>query len=206
MLAEKLPETAAIQLPGIGQPLQGGFFTGLIKVGEHTYALITAPKKFEIDRAKYGEYGQDIAGAKSTNDCLANTLAMAEAGSESAKAVLALEIDGYTDWLIPSRDAAEIQYRQLKPTAQENYCSWRDGDNPSSIPPGHIYSENSPAQTTVDAFKEGGEEAFEAAYYGTSTQYSAYAAYVQGFSAGVQTNNSKFGERRFRPVRRLLIS
>lgn len=206
MQAEKLPESTAIQLPGIGQPLQGGFYTGLIQVGANVYALITAPKKFELERAAYGEYGQDIAEAKSTNDCIANTKAMAEAGGEAAQKVLALDIEGYTDWAIPSRDAAEIQYRNLKPTAQENYCSWRDGDNPSSIPPGHIYTEESPAQTTVEAFQEDGEEAFEGAYYWTSTQYSAYGAYVQDFSVGSQYYGVKLSERRFRPVRRLLIS
>ncbi len=192
------------ELPEIGAPFQGGFYAGLIKTGDNIFAIINAPKKFELKGA-WGEYGKKIEGASSTNDCMACTVAMAEAGSELAKSVLALDIDGFTDWAIPSRDVVEINYRNFKPTEQENYCSYRDGDNPSSVPPGHLYSDESPTQTTVEAFKDGGEQAFQEAYYWTSTQYSANYAFVQFFSGGFQTTNVKTNERPVRPVRRLFI-
>lgn len=193
-----------IQLPEIGQPFEGGFYTGKMMIDGRLAVIVSASKQHEL-RGVWGEYGQDVKGAKSTFDCVANTQAMAEAGSEIAKQVQALTINGFSDWAIPSRDAVELQYRHLKPTTQENYCSWRDGDNPSSVPPGHIYTEESPAQTTADAFKEGGDEAFEAAWYWTSTQYSAYDAYVQDFGGGGQNHTGKTSERRVRPVRRLFI-
>lgn len=66
-----------------------------------TYGLIVADAEHEV-RGQWGVYGQDVPGAKGT-DGAANTRAMAEAGSPIAKAVLALRVDAYADWYIPSR-------------------------------------------------------------------------------------------------------
>jgi hypothetical protein len=86
---------------------------------------------------------------------------MAEAGSPLAQWARGLDINGNTDWCIPARDVLELGYRHLKPTTYENSCSFRDGDNPSSIPAGYPYTEQLPAQTAAEAFREGGAEAFE---------------------------------------------
>lgn len=75
-------------------------------------------------------------------------------------------------------------YRNAKPTTDENWCSWRDGDNPSSIPPGELYTEESPAQVDDALFQVGGAEAFDAAWYWSSTQSSALFAYAQDFCIG----------------------
>ncbi len=192
------------ELPAIGSKLAGGYYTGIIQCGETQFAIITSPKSLELN-GKWGEYGQQIEGCNSVNDCHANTKAMAESGSEIAQKVLAIEFDGFNDWAIPSRDALELQYRHFKPTEQENYCSFRDGDNPSSVPPGHLYTEENPLQTSVDDFKDENAEAFDDVWYWSSTQSSAYYAYVQAFGDGTQYHYDKGTGRRVRPVRRLVI-
>lgn len=99
----------------------------------------------------------------------------------------------------------ELQYRHLKPTTQQNYCWNRDGENPSSLPVGELYTEESPVQTTVEAFKAGGPEAFQPRWYWSSTQRSAINAFLMHFVVGIQGSYAKDGELRVRPVRSVLI-
>ena len=196
----------AITVPEIGQPFGGGFFTGIYQQDGKRYAVITAPAAHEQE-GEWGEYGEKIEGARSLTDSRSNTEAMAAAGSELAKKVLALEIGGFTDWAIPARDVQELQYRHLKPTTQENYCWGRDGENPSSLPVGELYTEESPVQTTVEAFREEGAEAFDPGWYWSSTQYAGYAplAWGQDFDNGDQYGSGKGYKGRVRAVRRFLI-
>lgn len=195
---------AVMTLPEIGQPFGGGFFTGIYQQDGKRYAVITAPAAHELE-GEWGAYGEKVDGARSLTDSRANTEAMAEAGSELAKQVLALEIGGFTDWAIPARDVQELQYRHLKPTTQENYCWGRDGENPSSVPVGELYTEESPVQTTVEAFKAGSPEAFQPRWYWSSSQRSAYYAFLMYFVGGSQHDNAKGLEFRVRPVRSMLI-
>ncbi|MEF2168368.1 DUF1566 domain-containing protein, partial [Pseudomonas aeruginosa] len=74
-----------------------------------------------------------------------------------------------------------------------------------SLPPGDLYSEESPAQTSVEAFKAGGAEAFRPNWYWSSTQRSASHAFSLGFSGGGQDGSGKFSELRVRPVRSEII-
>lgn len=194
----------AITLPEIGQPFGGGFFTGIYLQDGKRYAVITAPAAYEQE-GEWGEYGVKIEGAGSLTDSRANTEAMAAAGSELAKQVMALEIGGFTDWAIPARDVQELQYRHFKPTTQENYCWGRDGENPSSLPVGELYTEESPAQTTVEEFKAGDAEAFQPRWHWSSTQRSANDAFFMGFDGGGQSDTYKNLELRVRPVRSTLI-
>lgn len=188
----------------IGQPYGGGFFIGITNEDGKLYRNILAPKAFEL-RGAIGCYGVDVPGARSNTDSRANTEAYAEADSKLAKEVAALVIDGRADWGIPARDVQELQYRHLKPTAQENYCSWCDGENPSSVPTGYPYTKISPAQTTLIAFQEDGKEAFGTDWYVSSTQFSANTTYLMDFSNGLQHDAFKDQERSVRPVRRVLI-
>lgn len=196
--------TAVTTLPEIGQPFAGGFFTGIYQQDGKRYAVITAPAAHELE-GEWGEYGEKIEGAGSLTDSRANTEAMAVAGSELAKQVLALEIGGFTDWAIPARDVQELQYRHLKPTTQQNYCWNRDGENPSSLPVGELYTEESPVQTTAEAFKAGGSEAFLPRWYWSSSQRSADFAFYMTFVDGSQYSLAKDHEFRVRPVRSVLI-
>lgn len=197
---------ANIEIPTLpGTPIAGGFFAGLIRIGDDTFALVVAPKAAGYTSKAWGEYGKTIEGARSYNDGMANTIAMAEAGSALAQWARELNIDGHDDWYIPSRDELEVCYRHLKPTAEENYCYFRSGDNPSSVPVGYPYTEESPAQTASSAFQEGGEEAFDDSWHWASTQYSAYDAWMQNFADGGQNDDPKGNEYSARAVRRFIL-
>lgn len=180
---------------------EGGYFSGKIRFPDGTiFGVITAPKaQGEFSAIWLPEY-KDVPGASSFFDSRANTLAMAEAGSEAAQKALASEINGHKDWVIGARDIVEVQFRAHKPTTDKNYV-YRSGDNPSSVPVGYPYSGDFPAQTTDTLFKEGGPEAFERAWYGTSTQSSADFAWFQVFGYGAQGTGYKDGEFVFRLVR-----
>lgn len=204
-IADTLPSIKRSDLPAIGAELGGGRFTGIININGAPHALITAPKSAELE-GSYGEY--KTIGAGSYNDGLANTKIMAEAGSEIAKAVLAQTTGGFTDWAIPARDQQELQYRAFKPGAGDNSCSFRDGDNPSSVPPGYPYADQDPAQTTVEGFKAGEVDAFEKSWYFSSTEYaqsSDNTAWGQYFYDGYQYNLGRDTEYYVRPVRVLPI-
>jgi hypothetical protein len=187
-------------LPAIGSPFNGGFFSGIINIHGVNFAIATAPKAFGESRQILLPNEKMVEGARSTFDSVANTMALAEAGSPAALWVQSLVIDGNSNWVLPSRDVLEIQYRNHKPTSEENYCSFRDGDNPSSVPPGHLYTEESPAKTSIDIFQEGGSEAFEADWYISCTQYSNRYVYDQRFLNGSQKASSITSERRVRAV------
>lgn len=189
----------------IGTSFEGGFYAGRFNCDGAVYALIVSPKAQGETSMPWGEYGKDIPGARSCFNGLANTQAMAEAGSDLAKWALDLNISGHTDWYIPSRDELEMLYRAFKPTAEENDCSFRDGDNASSIPAGYPYTAEEPSQTAAaSAFRDGGAEAFADAWYWASTQYSPGSAWNQTFGAGGQNTSHKYGELRARAVRRFV--
>jgi hypothetical protein len=205
-MSEVAQAAPAVTIPEIGQPFGGGFFSGITRDPEtgKRYLNITAGAEHELV-GDWGKYGEKIEGAGSFTDSRANTEAMAAAGSELAQKVLALNIGGFADWAIPARDVQELQYRYFKPTTEENWAGRRDGDNPNSEPVGQLYSEESPAQTTLPAFQEGGTEAFRDTWYWSSSQRSADFAFVMLFGDGYQGYDVKDFELRVRPVRSQLI-
>lgn len=94
-----MPNTtiSAAELPARGQPLAGGTFVQRYWVGDQERALVLLDDEFE---GPWGEYGQEVETTWA--DGLANTKAMAEAGSEIAKK--ALELGGH----IPSPVEASL--------------------------------------------------------------------------------------------------
>ncbi len=196
----------AVTLPTIGQAFGGGFVTGITRDPDtgKRYLNITAGAAHELVGA-WGKYGEKIEGADSFTNSRANTEAMAAAGSELAQKVLALDIDGFTDWAIPARDVQELQYRHFKPTTEANWQYGRSGDNPNSEPVGLLYTDESPVQSSVEAFREDGPEAFQERAYWSSSQRSAYGAFDLHFDDGLQVSLAKFNELRVRPVRSQLI-
>ena len=190
-----------------GTPFEGGFYGGKIKIGLAICAIVWAPRAEGEITGNWLDTCTDVPGATSCYDSMANTQAMAAAGSPIAQKALEANIGGFTDWCIPARDVLEMGYRYLKPTTQENYCSFRDGDNASSIPAGYPYAAESPAQTTAEDFQAGNSEAFETdCYYFSSTQDGENYAFSQHFYYGYQGISNKDYERRCRFVRLIQIA
>lgn len=193
--------------PIIGTAMGGGFYAGRIRIGGTVFALIVAPR-FEGEHADAvwnDDYRRDVPGAKSYCDGLANTKAMAEAGSKLAQWALGLRIGGNEDWYIPSQDELEIIYRNLKPTTDKNSCWARSGINLSAAAPTRPYTSESPVQTLAEAFKDEGQEAFEASWYWSSTQHASGSGYAwsQDFYYGDQNDSHEGDILRARTVRRI---
>lgn len=188
-----------------GSPFAGGFYGGLVKVNGVLRAQAWAPKAEGQRKGFLLPRSPGSIIAPHCSDSLTNTRALAAAGSTLADQVLALRISGFDDWAIPARDVVELAYRHLKPTAHDTCASFRDGDNPSSEPPGYPYTEGDPRQTEVAAFRDGGPEAFEPGWHLTSTQYSANDAWLQYFGNGFQVYGNLGVEAWCRPVRSIQV-
>jgi hypothetical protein len=193
--ATLVPET-------IGAPYEGGHYGGQIRIGAGLYAIAWAPKAQGETKAVWLNSYTSVPGATSCFDSAANTAAMAAAGSPLGKWAQALTINGHSDWCVPARDVLELAYQHLKPSTEANSATFRDGDNPSSVPAGYPYTRQSPVQTAVSAFQKGQPEAFAEDWYWASTQYSGNRAWLQDFNYGSQSTNSKKAEGRCRAVRR----
>jgi len=194
-------------LPALGAFIEaeGGHFGGLVRVNQILCAAIWAPKDAGETEMVWHPKFTDIISATSYNDSLANTVAMAEDGSPLAQWATGLRIAGFSDWAIPARDVLELAYRHLKPTTYQTGGYFRDGDNPSSEPPGYPYAHNPVVQTSAQDFQEGGPQAFEEALYWSSTQYSSLNAWFQYFSHGYQSDDDKSSELRARVVRTIQL-
>ncbi len=198
--ASARPDMATIK---IGDPFGGGFYSGCYRKGDVTYALISADKATGEIGGKWSESSKHVKGAESYSDGMANTLAMAAAGSTLAQWALDLRIGGRDDWHIPSQDQLEVMYRSHKPTADTNTLYGRSGINVSAVPPTHPYAADTPAQTSVEAFQVGGSQAFEPEWYWCSTQRADDSghAWGQGFDDGDQICYGRTFQGRARAVR-----
>lgn len=100
-----------LNLPRVGLiwPEHHGFFCGITggQEGRPFYALILPDDaRVHFEDVELGTYGIDVEGAKSKHDGRANTMALAEAGSDLCQKILQLEVAGQTDLFLPaSQDA-----------------------------------------------------------------------------------------------------
>jgi len=112
-------------MPRVGDPWpeQGGVLVGVIrKPGEEMEraVIVCADKAGDFDDAPWGPYGTEI-NAKSDHWGEPNTKAMADAGSELAKCVLALEVGGFKDWYIPARQELALCFMHAKDLFQQEW-------------------------------------------------------------------------------------
>lgn len=185
-----------------GTMFEGDMCLGVINVDGVAYAIYQPPKVLsEHAPTIWNESLKIVKGAMSWCDGLANTKAMAKAGSKLAQWAL----DG--ELYIPSMDEQELQYRLLKPSTAKNSCYARSGINLSAQPPTYPYTPDFPKQTKLKAFREGGPEAFALEWYWSSTQHAAHSGYawMQYFGNGNQYDYHKSYNYRARAVRRIKI-
>lgn len=202
-------DSSVAEIPTIiGTAMGGGFYAGRIMVDGQAFAIIVAPKVVgEHDYTPWNRSSKSVTGALSYNDGFDNTEAMAAAGSKLAKWARDLRIAEQDDWYLPSQDELEVIYRNLKPTTNRNWCYMRSGINLHAVIPSLPYTHDLPAQTQAELFQADGDQAFEATWYWSSTQYASVSDYAwsQDFGDGYQYYGRKGGELRARAVRRLPI-
>jgi hypothetical protein len=191
-------------MPAIGTFIHGGYFVGQIRVEGTLYGLVMAGAAGEVSGRWHSSAGK-IEGVLSRRDGRENTIDMDAAGSKLAARVLALNINGFSDWYIPAVDELEIAYRNFKPSTTSNWPG--HGVNKNSVPMGDAYTDDSPAQTTVTALVEDEADALVPAWYWSSTQYAAYPtnAWGQVFDFGTQDGYHESSSGRARAFRRFAI-
>lgn len=97
-------------LPAFGSviPSQGGYLAAIMRGpvidGEEQppFALLVSDAAAGEVTAEWGTYGKEIEGAASRLDGMANTAAMVAAECPAALKIRALEIEGHSDWYVPS--------------------------------------------------------------------------------------------------------
>ncbi|MCI0492948.1 MAG: DUF1566 domain-containing protein [Planctomycetes bacterium] len=103
-----------LKLPKPGARFEGGFFAGRFFIGDQPHALIVAPKaKGQMAPMRWNDSTAIVTDATSYCNGLANTQAMAKAGSKLAAKILALRIGGFDDWHLPSRLQLLLAYHEL---------------------------------------------------------------------------------------------
>lgn len=158
-----------------GAMFEGDVCLGKILVDGTLYAIYQPPKAISEHAATvWNESLKIVKGALSYYDGLANTKAIAKAGSQIAQWALDNKL------YIPAMDEQELQHRILKPGTRKNWCYARSGINLSAQPPTYPYTPDFPKQTKLKAFREGGPEAFALAFYWSSTQHPACPGYAFG--------------------------
>jgi hypothetical protein len=105
--------SSASAAPRIGEvwPGQGGIYVGMGRgydgKPDHHLILATDPRAV-LEDCSLGTYGDDVKGSTSDHDGMANTVALAAAGSDLCKKALALEIEGHKDFYLMSRTDARL--------------------------------------------------------------------------------------------------
>ena len=175
--------STATTLPAIGEPFGGGFFAGVYLEHDKLMALIVAPKaEGEAEDLEWGGYGEETT-ARSLIDGLANSDAINDDQHPAAKFCRSLRIGGFDDWHLPALDQMSVLRANLTPEDD------------------HV-----PVQTTAEAFKLGGPEAFDIDdWYWTSTEWGSGSAWLQTFYDGLQGSYGKGNRNRVRAVRKCPI-
>lgn len=226
LLITKRTSISIDDLPQIGDPLDGGYYVGLISHTANsiaTHALIAAPVEYGVAGQNYpiafGSLGPrwavsavDIPGAVSVFDGKLNTdaiLTNSESNHPAALFCRQANIDGYTDWYLPAPAELSIAYFNLKPGRIFN--SLTSGINAYAVPALAVnYLNEYPNITSVLSFRDissGDSEAFKPIVFWSSRQSSSTQAWSVSFNNGsLVSSNSKTGQfYAVRAFRRILI-
>lgn len=117
---------ASLSIPAIGEYWkgQGGVYAGVMRgeAGQCDRHIIVPPDVLKLKGA-WGEYGKLIAGADHERYGMPNTVAMAESGSEIAKAILSMEHEGHNDYYLMARYEGALAYANV-PELFEKEWHW----------------------------------------------------------------------------------
>ena len=100
-------------IPGQYWPAEKGWYAGICRSEDGLsgwHLILPKGAKFYFKDVTWGERGQDVAAAENNFDGLANTVAMAEAGSALAIKIRKLPGDCY----LPSRFESALIYAMLR--------------------------------------------------------------------------------------------
>ena len=118
-------------IPPIGSewPEQGGIYAGLMRGsdGHPDYHLIVATgPDAEIEEIKWGEAGEQVPGADSEWDGLANTNALCASENDPAAAVWAAGTlrNGFRDWYLAARREYALCYATVPELFQKSGYYW----------------------------------------------------------------------------------
>lgn len=170
-------------LPEVGQPLAGGLYAGRIYFDGAEHAVIDAGREFELEAQWRDRDGPrpNIRSAQSYYDGMANTRAMAEAGSAIAVKVLRMVIRGVRGWHIPSIEELQLMRVTLRQLPDWDRCWPAEGSG-------------------------GPSQAFALSTYWSSTQRAAGSAWNLTMHPWcVPDTNWAFKVKGIRPVRTLRI-
>lgn len=194
--------------PAIGDAYAGGFYAGQITISSVLYNLVLSPRASgEVLDQPYKTDGKTYAGNTSVNDgklIQSNMVATGIDQFPSQKAVMALNIGGFTDWYIPAKEEMEIIYRNFKPTTTANVTT--SGTNASSVPPTTTnYTTAAPARTALTDFRSTGTNYLTPDYYYTATQGSSGGLQVHAkrFTTGADSQDLNGYDYPVRAVRRV---
>ena len=197
-------DTSTASNPVIGYSTAGGYFTGLISYnanGVATHQIILAPKAS-------GEQGGQFRTALAANspvggyiDGYTDTDALNNATYPRCQWARSLNINGYTDWYIPSKFESEIVFYNTRgATGSNNYTATADpqgvthGVNSYAVPQRNsAWTASVPGQTTWAAARTGGTEVFADQYHWTSSQNSANTSQqlLRYWGTAIATNNGR---------------
>jgi hypothetical protein len=168
-------------IPVFGSPLAGGFFGGEIIIAGERYALVVAPKA-EGEKLNMQYKGKNLDKTDlslSDDDGMQNSMEINDDNHPAAQFCRGLDLGGFNDWHLPSRDELATIWRSLGPRCKD----------------------------TPDLFREGGTEAFEPNWYWSSTEHAQDSsnAWVVGFSSGDQADDGKDDQLGVRAVRRIKL-
>ncbi len=130
-------EPAPAGVPALGSywPEQGGYNAGLVRGedGAPDYYLIV-PLLTEQLRAAWGGYGEEVEGATSASDGLANTLALLADSNEHPAAKLASEFtaDGHNDFYLPARRELQVSEANV-PELFEKAYHWSSSQRSANL-------------------------------------------------------------------------
>lgn len=209
-------------MPNIGDVYQGGYYAGLIWVGNTRYALVMAPKASGNTQSTWS--GSTVGNLTNLSRWDGKTNCSGVTDINAITWVRSLNIGGFNDWYIPAIDELELLYRNFKPTLTANVSGMvvptigptlitnPNGTNTSSFPTGDPYTTSSPAQTSLAIFKAGGAECLDSTTAPIATWSSTFSSialvytYFQRHDAGEENLASAGGNSlTIRAVRRVPV-